>query len=271
MNAGDAAQKLAEAKNNISKLKAEQKSLNDSIKKNGKVTEVQAEKLAQINGELKDLSKTEKMYTAQIQLATQNDKKYGDSIIELGGQLAQLKLEYRSLSKQERESAAGKEMLKSIQALDHEVKQLDVSLGDNQRLVGDYTSFLFGVNGQVLKLANLFQGGFRKGLETVGAQLKAFGKAILTTPLGWFAAAAAAVTAILGKLKNAFKTNDEAGTALAAAMARLQPIMDAINKVFSNLAEGVAKFVNAATKAVTFILEKMVPGYDQAANAARRL
>lgn len=285
VNAGESAERLAAVQARIhdvkqanKELKAKQRTLNEELRKNGTITHEQAERLKAIsaemaknNADLKELTATEKMYTAQLNTATQNDRKFGDSLVELSAQLAQLKQEYRGLTAAQRESAEGKAMLENIKNLDKTLKDADASMGDFQRNVGNYQSALLGLNGNVVKVANLFAGGFKNGIAAAGTALKGFAKTLLTTPIGWILAGVKAVTAILGKLRAAFKSNDEAGTALSAAMARLQPIMDAINKVFSDLAEGVAKFVNAATKAVTFILEKMVPGYDQAANAARRL
>lgn len=285
VNAGESAERLAAVQARIhdvkqanKELKAEQRAINEELRRNGTITHEQAERLKEIsaemaknNADLKELTAAEKMYTAQLNTATQNDRKFGDSLVELSAQLAQLKQEYRGLTAAQRESAEGKAMLDNIKNLDKTLKDADASMGDFQRNVGNYQSALLGLNGNVLKIANLFQGGFKNGIAAAGTALKGFAKQILTTPLGWILAGIKAVTAILGKLKDAFKSNDEAGTALAAAMARLQPIVDGLNKVFSTLSEGVAKFVNVATKAVTFILEKMVPGYDQAANAARRL
>lgn len=285
VNAGESAERLAAVQARIhdvkqanKELKAEQRTLNEELRRNGTITHEQAERLKEIsaemaknNADLKELTATEKMYTAQLNTATQNDRKFGDSLVELSAQLAQLKQEYRGLTAAQRESAEGKAMLENIKNLDKTLKDADASMGDFQRNVGNYQSALLGLNGNIVKVANLFAGGFKNGIAAAGTALKEFAKTLLTTPIGWILAGVKAVTAILGRLKDAFKANDDAGTALAAAMARLQPIMDAINKVFSNLAEGVAKFVNVATKAVTFIIEKMVQGYDQAANAARRL
>jgi len=285
VNAGESAERLAAVQARIhdvkqanKELKAEQRTLNEELRKSGTITHEQEERLKAIsaemaknNADLKELTATEKMYIAQLNTATQNDRKFGDSLVELSAQLAQLKQEYRGLTAAQRESAEGKAMLENIKNLDMTLKDADASMGDFQRNVGNYQSALLGLNGNVVKVANLFAGGFKNGIAAAGTALKGFAKTLLTTPIGWILAGIKAVTAILGKLRDAFKSNDEAGTALSAAMARLQPIVDGLNKIFSNLAEGVAKFVNVATKAVTFILEKMVPGYDQAAKAARRL
>lgn len=270
VQASDAAQKLAQTKQQIAALKSEQKQLNEFIKAGADQTGELSAQYAQNAAEIKQLTAEEKMYTAQLNITTQGNKKLGDSIVEMSATLAQLKAEYRGMTAAQRESAGGKELLANIQQLDHQVKQLDVSLGDNQRLVGDYTSAIFGVNGQVLKLANLFNGGFKNGIKAAGTQLKAFGKAILTTPLGWISAAVAAVVAIFKQLQNAFKRNDEAGTALSVALSRLQPIITLIRKGFEGLATVVAAVVGGITKAATALL-MLIPRFREAANAAAEL
>ena len=131
VNAGESAQQLADVRTKIDAVKkaqkdmtATRKELNDAVRAGLPLTAQQQQQLVNINSamatnqaELKQLTAQEKVYTAQIQIATQNDRKFGDSIIELGAQLAQLKQEYRSLSAAQRESAEGKEMLKTYKPL----------------------------------------------------------------------------------------------------------------------------------------------------------
>lgn len=284
VNAGQSAERLALVQEKIQRLKAankelraEQKAINEELRINGTISEQQAKRLVTIADEvatntasLKELTAVEKMYTAQVQIATQNDRKFGDSITELGAQLAQLKSEYRGLTKAQRESAEGQEMLKNIQRLDQEVKELDYSLGDHQRNVGNYVSALTGLNGNVLKVANLFQGGFRQGLAAATTALKSFAKTLLTTPLGWIAAAVAAAKKAFDALVDGFRRNDDASTALSVAMARLQPIVTAIKDGFAALANVVATVVGWVTKAATAILNH-IPAYKQASEAAQEL
>ena len=139
VNAGKSAEDLANVRSRMDALKEAQKLLKREMKeyqtvqlKNGQLNSDDAKVLAELNkqyannaADLKQLTAQEKVYTSQIQIATQNDRKLGDSITELSAQLAQLKQEYRSLSAEQRESAEGKEMLKNIQALDEQVKQAD--------------------------------------------------------------------------------------------------------------------------------------------------
>ena len=113
VNAGKSAEELANVRSRIDALKEAQKALKREMKemqtiqlKNGQLSNEEAKVLAELNkqyaenaADLKELTAQEKVYTSQIQIATQNDRKFGDSIIELGAQLAQLKQEYRLLSK----------------------------------------------------------------------------------------------------------------------------------------------------------------------------
>lgn len=285
VNAGESAQKLAEVQAKIhsvkmanKELKAEQKQINEELRANGSITSEQSKRLGELSEEianntadLKKLNAEEKMHTAQLNAATQNNRKYGDSLVEMSAKLAQLKQEYRGLTAAQRESAEGKKMLQSIQDLDKALKDADATMGDFQRNVGNYQSALMGLNGNVVKVASLFQGGFKNSIAAAGEALKNFGKMLLKTPVGWISAAIGALVAVFGKLKEAFRANDEAGTALSAAMAKLTPVVDAVNKVFSIFAETLAKVVNGITTAATYIISKLVPSYDAAAAAAKRL
>lgn len=282
VNAGQSAERLALVQEKIQRLKAankelrtEQKAINEELRVNGTISEKQAKRLADIAEEvatntasLKELTSVEKMYTAQVQIATQNDRKFGDSITELGAQLAQLKSEYRGLTKAQRESAEGQDMLKNIQRLDQEVKNLDYSLGDHQRNVGNYVSALTGLNGNVLRVANLFQGGFRQGVAAATTALKSFAKTLLTTPLGWIAAAVTAVVGVFRQLREAFQRNDDAGTKLSAALQRLSPVVTAIKNVFNALAGVVATIVDGFTRAAAAVMTFFVPSLKEASKAA---
>lgn len=270
VNAGESAEKLAEVKNKMADLKAEQKALNATIKENGTVTAEQAQRLAQISGELKTLGQEERMYTAQLNTATDGNKEFGKSLAALGAELTKMKSEYRNMSKEMRDSDAGKALQKSIVELDKTMKDADASLGDHQRNVGNYQSALLGLNGNVLKVAQLFQGGFRNGLAAATTALKSFAKTLLTTPIGWIAAAVMAAKKVFDELRDAFKRNDEAGTALQVALARFQPIITGIRKVFEGLAKVVAGIVDVFTKAATAVLN-LIPAYREASKAAQDL
>lgn len=268
VQASDAAQKLAQTKQQIASLKSEQKQLNEFIKAGADQTGELSAQYAQNAAEIKQLTAQEKMYTAQLNITTEGNKAMGDSLVEMSATLARLKAEYRGMTEEQRKSAGGQELLKSIQDLDGKMKEADGTLGDFQRNVGNYASALGGSNQVVVKAAQLFAGGFRNGITQAGAALKAFGKTLLTTPVGWIVAGVTALIKVFQQLRDAFQRNDEAGTALAVAMARLKPVVTAIKEVFSALAGAVATFVGGVTKAASAIIGFLVPSFKAASQAA---
>lgn len=271
VNAGQSAEQLARVKTRMAEIKAEQKEITKAIRDNGTVTAEQARRMAELQGELKKLTAEEKMYTNQIQLDTQKNKAYGDSITELGAQLAALKAEYRALSKADREGAAGKDMLKNIQELDDAVKKADFSMGDFGRNVGNYASAMLGLNSNVVNVANIFQGGFTNGIKAAGTSVKSFSKTLLATPVGWISMGLQVLLTVFDKLKEAFQRNDDAGTKLSASMAKMKPIINSVSQIFVGLANAVAKVVGWISEASTALAEMLIPGFKAAAAAEAEL
>lgn len=265
------AKKISDTTAEIARLKNEQKQLSQFIKAGADTTGELSKQYAENSQRLRELTAEEKTYTAQLNTTTAEQREYGDSVYQLSARLADLKNQYRGLSKEQRESAEGQQLKASIQELDKEVKSLDADLGDHQRYVGNYVSALTGLDSRVVKVAAVFQGGFKQGLQAAGAALKSFGKALLTTQLGWIAAAVAAAVAVFNKLRDALKRNDDASTELSAAMAKLQPIATAISKIFDGLATAVAKVVGGIMSAVTWIGGKLSPAFKEASDAAEEL
>lgn len=285
VNAGETATKLAETRQQLDALKqsnrdaqAQIKALNRELSENGSLTAEQAatyktltSAVAENNANIKQLTATEKMYSSQLNIVTQGNRQYGDSITEMGAHLAQLKNEYRGLSAAQREGTAGKQLLEQIQSMDKEIKNLDSSLGDHQRNVGNYQSALYGLNGNMVQVVGLFQNGFRNGLAAAGTSLKAFGKTLLATPIGWISTALRVLVRIFGELTAAFKMNDDAGTEMSAAMQRLRPVVAMLREAFQAIAGAVAAFVGNITKAATAVLSFLVPSFREASKAAEDL
>lgn len=265
------AKKLSDTTAEIARLKNEQKQLSQFIKAGADTTGELSKQYAENSQRLRELTAEEKTYTAQLNTTTSEQREYGDSVYQLSARLADLKNQYRGLTKEQRESDGGQQLKNTIQELDKEVKALDADLGDHQRNVGNYVSALTGLDSRVVKVAAVFQGGFRQGLASAGAALKSFGKTLLATPIGWIAAAVAAVIAVFKELRDAFKRNDDASTELSAAMARLQPIITAVRKVFEGLANVVAKVVSGITSVASAVIGFLVPSFKEASDAAEDL
>ena len=309
----DVANKLAETTKQINELKAANKSLAKEIKAGNDVNGENSQRLAENQARLKQLEATGKSYTGVIQNTDSAVRKYGDSLIEQRALLTQLRNEYSSLSKAQRESAKGTEMLQNIQALDKEVKTNAQSMGQWQDNVGNYQNALTGldkilsslglnfgnfggiISGAMVsvesagnKLATVgnrvnvtgeqanaagknIKGGFIGALKSAAAQVVMFGKTLLTTPLGWILVAIAAIVAILGKLKEAFKKSDDAGTRLQQAFSLFQPIITGISAIFEKLANIISKMILGIANLASKIVGALVPAYKEQQKAAEDL
>lgn len=309
----DVANKLAETTRQINELKAANKSLAKEIKAGSDVNGENSQRLAENQARLKQLEATEKSYKGVIQNTDSAVRKYGDSLIEQRAHLTQLRNEYSSLSKVQRESAKGTEMLQNIQALDKEVKANAKSMGQWQDNVGNYQNALTGLDkilsslglnfgkfggiisgamvsvesagdkiatvgdrvndtgGKANAAGKTIGGSFVDGLRSAAAMVVNFGKMLLTTPLGWLLAAIAAVVAILGKLKEAFKKSDDAGTRLQQAFSAFQPIITGISAIFDKLANIISKMILGVSHLASKIVGALVPAYKEQQTAAEEL
>lgn len=287
INADEVKSKLTDVTARIDSLKQSNKALKEEMKELAKEGKLTAEDMASFNAqiaennrEIKTLTVTEKALQNEMNGVQQAASTLGDSFSEQSKKLALLKEQYSSLSKAQRESAAGKEMLKNLQELDAQVKANDASMGNFQRNVGNYpkvfdltnTSIgkliagLQGMGGQAQTVGQYFSGAFTQ--MTTG--LKAFGKAFLTPPIAVITVVVGGIILLFEKLKEAFKKNDDAMTALQRAMAGFQPIIDVVNKALNAMVERIVKVIEGVGKMVAFLAE-WITGSEGAADAARNL
>ena len=173
--------------------------------------------------------------------------------------LRSLTAQYADLSKAERESAEGSELLAKIDQQRQEVEKLEHSLGDYGRQVGNYSKAVEGMTGPVGKAVGVFKqlsGGtmnlataFKNGIGAV----KDFSVQLLKLMMNPIVAAIAAIAAAVMKLVQAFKRSDNAMTALQSAFAGFQPIINAVNKAFEWLVGGITKALNGIGKLIALI------------------
>ncbi len=267
----DAGKRLAEIKQRMAELAAEQKTLKKEIEKGNDTTGQMARKFAENAAEVNNLKTAEKDLTAVIQSSAKTSEKYGDSLNAMSAQLAQMKREYRSLSKEAREGEVGQAMLKDIAGLDEKMKEADASMGDFQRNVGNYSSAMKGLDGRVVAVASVFENGFTNGLRTAGASVKSFSKTLLTTPIGWIMTAVQLLIAVFNQLKAAFQRNDESSDSLKEAFSALQPLITGVRKIFDALAKTIGAVAQGFSKVAKFLAEKLSPAYKQAADEAYAL
>lgn len=255
--------RLASMKEQAKELK---KAIEAGLDKDGQM----AANLARLEKEIKGATAEQKALTGQLQQTQKATEGLGTSFREMDAQLRQLENQYKSLSKEQRNTAEGQALKEAIIAQKKALAEFDAELGNHQRNVGNYpktvTAIIPGfdkLNGVLAGLGvsmdNLSTNGI-KAFSGLGSSVKAFGKMFLTPPVAVIAVVLGGIMYAVQKLQEAFKKNDDASTKMQAAMAKLQPIGDLINKMFVALANVVADLV-----------DKMMSAYDWIIRLANRL
>ena len=135
---------------NIKRMLEEQNAIriiNEEIKKltkyqsgNSTLSAGQQKRLEQLNASLL----THKTALSELRQSLNNsfklDAAAATSMNALSQSLARMRMTYRELTEEERNSTFGKELLASIQQADAKIKQLDATIGNHQRNVGNYAS-----------------------------------------------------------------------------------------------------------------------------------
>ena len=253
---GDAVKTIQDTQKKIENLKVTMKGMKDAGLEN-------TETYIKLQVAMKDMQQVVRANQKVLLDSIKEQKAEGDSLNALRAQLRGLREEYENLSKAERESAQGNELLGKITDVTNEVKGLEYSLQDYTRNVGNYWSALEGFPGG--KLIMLFRslGAGTMSLSQVfkmaGQSVKVFAKelwALMTNPI---VAAIAAIAAVVMKLVDSFKKNDQAMTELQRTFAAFKPVLDLIERGFQAIVNVVTKVVGAIGNGVRTLMS-WIPG-----------
>ena len=147
---------------NIKRMIEEQRAIrliNEEIKKlakfqtsNSTLTGSQQKRLEQLNNSLL----THKAALAEVRQTLMNNVKLDNaaatSMNGLSQSLSRMRIAYRELTEEERKSPFGQELLASIKQADSKIKELDASIGNHQRNVGNYASGFNGLSMSVQQI-----------------------------------------------------------------------------------------------------------------------
>ena len=129
---------IVEEKNAISLIDKEMKVINKDVEKQGSMTDNQRKRLEQLT----TAREKHKLILQSSMQSLRNDIKLAQaadgSMNELSQSLSRMRMAYRSMSEEQRNSDFGKELLASIQKADSKIKELDATIGNHQRNVGNY-------------------------------------------------------------------------------------------------------------------------------------
>ena len=158
-------------------------------------------------------------------------------------QMAALKEEWRATNDEARRNELGVQ----IASINQQLKDMDASVGNFSRNVGNYESGVaplvakFDEWGGILKQMPPTLGAAKESIGKVGESMQLVGKQPILGIIGLLAP-------IIIKITEALKDNETAMDAVKKVMASLQPVFDVLQMVLEKVAQGVAKvaewFVN---------------------------
>lgn len=156
---------LRQYQNEVSRLKAVVAALNKEELQNGQLSSKKRGQLLSASTSIEEykqqISRLRQELANQIKL----EQAATGSMDEMSQALSRMRIVYRSLNKEERESTLGQNLLKNIQTLDTKIKELDASIGNHQRNVGNYASSWNGLSFSIQQVAREIP-SFTYGIQT---------------------------------------------------------------------------------------------------------
>lgn len=247
---------VQQATERLAELKQEEAELNKE-RKDGIVTEdAYIKRLTAIREETERAKDSRNQYTKALRENVKQEKIRADSLNGLRSQLKALIQQYDNMSKAERESAKGKELVAHIQQVTEELSKAEQETGRFQRNVGNYESAIKNLPGKLnewaVELNNVAKNGGQMsmtfGIMKNGAS--AFGQTLKLLAKNPFFVILRVVIGLFTLLQSQIKKNDDAMTALQSVTAALKPVMDALRAVMAGLVKVVTGVANALTGAL---------------------
>lgn len=144
--------RMIEEQRAIDLIKKEIKELTKYQTENSTLSVTQQRRLEQLNNSLL----THKAALSEMKQTLMNNAKLDNaastSMNGLSQSLSRMRITYRELTEEERNSPFGKELLASINQADAKIKELDATIGNHQRYVGNYAKAYNGLNVSVQQI-----------------------------------------------------------------------------------------------------------------------
>lgn len=178
--------------------------------------------------------------------------------------MAALKEEWRATTDEAMRADLGQRIAK----INQELKDMDASVGNFQRNVGNYESGVTGLVakfdqwGGILKQMPPTLGAAKESIGKVGESMQLVGKQPILGIIGLLAP-------IIMKITASLKENETAMDAVKRLMASLQPIFDVLEKALEGIAQAISKAVDWFIKLVgeSKGIQKVVSGIIGVGNA----
>lgn len=188
------------------------------------------------------------------------------SVNALRAQLAQNTVELNKMSEAQRTtSKEGVELTEQTKALSDKLKELEKSVGDNRRNVGNYAE---SVKEGILQTQGLsggtgaLVGAMKSGITGV----QAFNAALKANPILFIVTT---VLTLIGLIEKMIKRNSDLSTSLKAAFAPFQTIIGRLLDYITGLFTALAKAFEWLSEKITWLLNKIGLISDATLEAAR--
>ena len=218
-----------------------------------------------LRASLIDLDETSEEYEERVEEIDKVQDKLNKAMKATGDKAKDAEGSYNALSKKMSElkkafketndEAERDKLAKQIVGINDQLKEMDASIGNYQRNVGNYEgAFTNGLNNIAAKVKALSDpiSLAKKGVNALGKALKS----LLTNPVGAFIMA---IVVAVKALKKGFEQSETASNSLKKAFSAFQPVINAINNAFT----GFAKLVgNIAEKAIPALVNGLMKAGD---------
>ena len=215
-----------------------------------------------LRASLIDIDETSEEYTERVEEIDKVQDKLNKAMKATGDKTKDAEGSYNALSKKMSElkkafkatnDEAEREVLaKQIVNINDQLKEMDASIGNYQRNVGNYeaafTKGLSGIAEQVQALGNPLAVA-KNGVLALGKAMKA----LIANPVG---AVIMAIVVAIKALKKGFEQSETATNSLKRAFSALQPIMNVISNIFTGFAKIVGSIAENAIPALVTALQK---------------
>lgn len=262
IDASQAIQTIVQLDTEIDKLKKNQDELKKSGQKNSEQYQENAIKI--------------KEYSAQKRILQSEVQKEIKGTQDAMGAYAKLQIEYTKAAQKAKDLAAQhgvgnaktQEATKKANDLNNKLKEIDASMGNHQRNVGNYAEALSGLNGNfvnnitVIKNFASSAGGLSGAVNTAKGSIAAFGKQLLSLLANPVVAIIAGIVAVFMILKNAISENGQATAKFNQILAPFKLILEIVNVALGKLVNIILDGVIATMKFVSKIAE-LIPGLNK--------
>lgn len=215
-----------------------------------------------LRASLIDMDETSEEYEERVEEIDKVQDKLNKAMKATGDRTKDAEGSYNALSKKMSElkkafketndEAERDKLAKQIVGINDQLKEMDASIGNYQRNVGNYegafTKGLAGITSQVQALSNPLAIA-KNGVLALGKALKS----LIANPVGAFIMT---IVVAVKALKKGFEQSETASNSLKRAFSALQPVMNAISNVFTGFANIVGNIAEKTIPALVNGLQK---------------